>query len=192
MEIKSAAFAITGSFCSISPCLDVMLALAKKGVNITPVISQAVAETDTRFFKASELHGFIREITQTEIIKTVKDAEPLGPKNLTDILIVAPCTSNTLAKLANGINDTPVTMAVKSVLRNGKPVVIALSTNDGLGASASNIGTLLNRRNIFFVPFTQDDPEKKPRSLVARFELIIQTAVEAVNGRQIQSILYKG
>jgi dipicolinate synthase subunit B len=192
MEFKSVAFAVTGSFCSIAPCLAEMRRLIALGVRVTPIMSQSVAETDTRFYSSRNLNDIVCGITKTDVITTVKDAEPLGPKNLSDILVIAPCTSNTLAKIANGINDTPVTMAAKSVVRNGKPIVIALSTNDGLSASAINIGLLLNRKNIFFVPFTQDDPEKKPRSLVARFELLTQTMTEAVSGRQIQSILYRG
>jgi len=166
-----------------------MRRIVSLGASVIPIMSEAVSGTDTRFYTAEGLRGEVAGITGREPIRTITGAEPIGPRGLADILAVAPCTSNTLGKLACGINDTPVTMAVKSVLRNDIPVVIAVSTNDGLGASAANIGVMLNRRNIYFVPFGQDDPMGKQRALAARLELLIPALEAAAAGRQLQPLL---
>ncbi len=186
---KTVGFALTGSFCTLDQVLVEMEKLKKEGANIVPIISEAVSRTDTRFGKARDWKERIKEITGKEPIETIKDVEPIGPSSLLDVLLVAPCTGNTLAKIANGITDTPVTMAVKAQLRNQKPVVIAISTNDGLNFNARNLGLLLRSRNIYFVPFGQDDPVKKSTSLIAKFEKIIPAVKEALEGRQIQPVL---
>ena len=184
-------FALTGSFCTFAKVVPELERLVAEGADIMPVISEAVDKFDTRFGKADEWKARIEGITGKKIIKTIVDAEPIGPKSLLDILIIAPCTGNTLGKLANGVTDTPVTMAAKAHLRNGKPLVIAISTNDGLGANAKNLGLLLNTKNIYFVPFGQDDPIKKCNSLTANNEMILPTILEALKGKQLQPILIK-
>jgi len=186
---KNIGFAVTGSFCTIPNVLKEMERLAFLGANITPIISESVAITDTRFGRAEDIKLKIEMITGKSCIETIVQAEPMGPKKYLDLLVIAPCTGNTLGKIANGITDTPVTMAAKANLRNQIPVVIAVSTNDGLAANAKNIGALLNTKNVYFVPFGQDDPEKKPSSLVAKFELIVPTIELAFDGRQIQPVL---
>ena len=186
---KNIGFAVTGSFCTISTVLKEMERLAFLGANITPIISESVAKTDTRFGKAADIRSKIEMITGRPCVEAIVQAEPMGPKKYLDLLVIAPCTGNTLAKIANGITDTPVTMAAKANLRNQIPVVIAISTNDGLAANAKNLGILLNMKNVYFVPFRQDDPEKKPSSLVAKFELIVPTIEHALMGRQIQPVL---
>jgi len=180
--------AITGSFCTFAKLLDEMKILVKK-YELIPIFSFNTANTDTRFFQAVDFRKEVTDITGKEPIDTIPLAEPVGPQNLVDIMIVAPCTGNTLAKIAHGIVDTPVTMAVKSHLRNNKPVIIALSTNDGLGNSLKNVGFLMPFKNIFFVPFRQDDFAKKPNSLVADLSLIEDTIENAKLGKQIQPIL---
>lgn len=157
--------------------------------NIVPIVSECTAATDTRFGKAHDLMREMERICDRRVIATIEAAEPIGPKKLLDLLVIAPCTGNTLGKLAAGITDTSVTMAAKAHLRNGRPLLIALSTNDALSTSAPNIGELLNRKNVFFVPFGQDDPEHKPTSLCADFSLTAQAALEALEGRQLQPIL---
>lgn len=181
-------YALTGSFCTIEKSLSALEKLAS-GHEIIPICSTNVATMDTRFIKAKDTVKRLEEITKNKVISTIQQAEPIGPKGLLDVMVVAPCTGNTLAKIAGGIIDTPVTMAVKSHLRNGRPVVLAVSTNDGLGAGAKNIGALFARKNIYFVPFGQDDYVKKPTSLVAHFDLIEETIEEAIKGRQIQPLL---
>jgi len=163
--------------------------LVKEGAEVFPIVSHSVKNTDTRFGNANDFLLMLENITGRKPISTITEAEPIGPKSLLDVIVVSPCTGNTCAKLACGITDTPVTMAVKAHLRNGKPVVLAISTNDGLGANAKNIGMLLNSKNIFMVPFGQDDPIKKPNSLVARNEKLIDTILEALKGRQLQPLL---
>jgi dipicolinate synthase subunit B len=163
--------------------------LAAEGAEITPVVSYAVSTTDTRFGKAEDWCSRLHEITNREPIRTIEDAEPIGPGKLLDILAVAPCTGNTLAKLANGITDTPALMAIKAHLRNQRPVVIAVSTNDGLGLNAKNIATLINTKNIYMVPFGQDDPVVKPNSLAARPDKLLDTICCALEGKQIQPVL---
>lgn len=182
-------FALTGSSCNFSSVFPIIEDLAKKGADIYPIISNAVDNFDTRFGLAEEWKNKLIEITGKGLIKTIVDAEPVGPKLKLDVLVVAPCTGNTAAKLANAITDTSVTMACKAHLRNQRPLVIAISTNDGLGANAKNIGLLLNSKNIYFVPFSQDDAANKPNSVVAKFEKIEETIEAAILGKQLQPVL---
>ena len=181
-------FALTGSFCTFSRVFPVMEQLSRS-CTLIPVISGAVAATDSRFGSAAEHRTRIREICGTPPLDSIAAVEPIGPKKLLDALIVAPCTGNTLAKLAHGIADTPVTMAVKSHLRNGRPVLLAVSTNDALGAAGENIGRLLCRKHFYFVPFSQDAPEGKPQSMVAHFEAIPEALAAALEGRQLQPLV---
>lgn len=189
MNDKTVGFAITGSFCTFKQVIAQLKQLAETGVNILPIMSQNAYSTDTRFGSAKDINAEIMNITGHSIIHTIVDAEPIGPKNLLDALVIAPCTGNTLAKLANGITDTAVTMAAKATLRNQKPVVIAVSTNDGLGGSGKNIGMLLNTKNYYFVPFGQDDSKKKPNSLVADMTKITDTLHFALKKEQIQPVI---
>ena len=181
-------FAMCGSFCTYSSVFPVMTALARQH-SLIPILSFNAATVDSRFGTAKEHIRLAGEISGREPILTIAGAEPIGPKKLLDLLIIAPCTGNTLAKLAHGIVDTPVTMAAKSHLRNGRPVLIAPATNDALSGSAENIGKLLARKNIFFVPFRQDDPVGKPTSMIADFGLIPEAAEAAMQGKQLQPIL---
>lgn len=181
--------AMCGSFCTFSKAFEQMIKLKAAGAELTPIMSYNAATLDTRFGTAEENIMTAENICGRGVINTIPLAEPVGPKKMFDLLIVCPCTGNTMAKLAAGITDTPVTMAVKSHLRNGRPVLIAAATNDALSASAKNIGTLLNIKNIYFVPFKQDDFVKKPRSAVADFSVIPEAAKAALNGRQLQPIL---
>ena len=181
-------FAFTGSFCTLARAMGALEQTAARW-QVQPIVSETVAATDTRFGNA---HDFMREmqrICDRRPIESIKEAEPVGPKKLLDVLVIAPCTGNTLAKLAAGIADTSVTMAAKAHLRNGRPVVVAVSTNDGLAAAARNIGALLARKGGYFVPFQQDDPEHKPASLVAVMERIPETVEAALEGRQLQPVL---
>lgn len=180
---------MTGSFCTFRAAFEAWKELREAGAELMPIMSNNAYETDTRFYAAGDARNIFRELAGREIVHTIVDAEPIGPKKLVDLMIVSPCTGNTLAKIANAVVDTPAAMAVKSALRVGIPVLLAVSTNDGLGLSARNLGTLLSARNVFFVPFRQDDPVKKPQSLVARFDLLLPAAREALAGRQIQPIL---
>lgn len=186
---KTIGFAMTGSFCTFARVLTELEKLSKTGANIVPIMSEMAYSTDTRFGNTEHFRNEIERITHHEIIKNVKEAEPIGPKSYLDLLIIAPCTGNTIAKLANGIADSSVTMAAKAHLRNHKPVLIAVSTNDGLGNAAKNIGALLNSKSIFLVPFGQDDCIKKPNSLVADMSKIIPSAEYALNYKQLQPIL---
>ncbi len=189
LEGKKIGFALTGSFCTLHQVIPQMEKLADAGAQIVPIISYNIRDFDTRFNQAEELKNRIRSITKADIIDSIVGAEPIGPQKLLDILLIAPCTGNTLAKLANAITDTPVLMAAKSQLRNQRPVVLAITTNDGLGNNAKNIGLLLNLRNVLFVPFGQDDSARKSNSVSAKMELILPTLEEALEGRQIQPIL---
>ena len=182
-------FAITGSSCNFSNVFPIIEGLVKKGAEIYPIISHAVDTFDTRFGTADDWKNKFREITGKELIRTIVEAEPVGPKLKLDALVVAPCTGNTIAKLANGITDTSVTMACKAHLRNQRPLVLAVATNDGLGANAKNIGLLLNMKNIYFVPFGQDDAINKPNSLIAKFDKIEETIEVSIKGKQIQPLL---
>ena len=181
--------AMTGSFCTFRKVFQAWQALAETGAALTPIMSQAAYESDTRFYPAAEARRIFQEICGREIWHTIVETEPIGPKKLLDLLIIAPCTGNTLAKLAAGIADTPVTLAAKSHLRNGRPVLIAPSTNDGLGRNAENLGKLQAMRDFYFVPYGQDAPEGKPASLVSYFDRIPQAAQGALEGRQIQPLL---
>jgi len=181
-------FAFCGSFCNHEKLLECFKALAEK-YELVPILSENAAQYDTRFGTAEGFVRRVEELAGRAAIRDIVDAEPFGPKNYADVLVIAPCTGNTLARLANGVTDGAVTMAAKSHLRNGKPVVIALATNDGLSASAMNIAALLNRKNYYFVPFGQDDAENKPTSLIADFSAIEKTVEAAMEGRQIQPIL---
>ncbi len=179
----------TGSFCTFTKMLAVTEELVAGGAEVYPIFSSNVTNMDNRFFKATEFISKVQEITGRQGIFTIQEAEPIGPRKELDVMVIAPCTGNTLAKLANGITDTPVLMAAKAHLRNEKPLLLAVSTNDGLGINLKNIGMLINSKNIYIVPFGQDDSVKKPRSLVAHMHLIPATIKEAVEGRQIQPIL---
>lgn len=182
-------FAICGSFCTFGKALGQMEELIDQGYDVIPIMSFNAFSTDTRFGKAADFRKRIEDMCGKRIISEIKDAEPIGPKKMTDIMIVAPCTGNTTAKIAGAITDTPVTMAVKSHLRQSKPVLICLATNDALGASAQNIGRLMNTRHFFFVPFSQDDPFRKPNSLVADFSMLIPAMRLALEEKQIQPVL---
>lgn len=182
-------FAFTGSFCTMRVVTDTMRKVKEKGYDVFPIMSETVYSTDTRFGKCKDFIDEIEDICQRKIIATVTAAEPIGPKKLIDALVIAPCTGNTLGKLAAGIYDGCVPLAAKATLRNNCPVIIAPSTNDGLSASAKNIGVLLNTKNIFFVPFGQDDPIGKNTSLVAKWELLIPAVESALNFKQLQPIL---
>ena len=182
-------FCMTGSFCTFSKAIAAMGELKSRGCDILPIMSYAAGSTDTRFGTASGHIETIEQICGRKIIVTIEDAEPIGPKGMTDIMIVAPCTGNTMAKLANSITDTPVTMAVKSHLRGARPVLIACATNDALAGSLKNIGILMNKKHYYFVPFAQDDFVKKPTSLVADFTQLCNAAEAALSGVQIQPLL---
>jgi len=182
-------FALTGSFCTFKRVIPVMRQLKEDGNNIIPIMSYNAYSTDTRFGRARDFIDEIEGFTKNSIIASLTSAEPIGPKKLLDILVIEPCTGNTLAKLAAGIADTPVTLAAKSHLRNMRPVLIAISSNDALAGAAKNIAMLQNYKNVFFVPYTQDDPQEKPNSIVANFNMTKQAIEEAVRGRQMQPVI---
>lgn len=189
MKSVRVGFAFCGSFCTYDKAITALERVKADFQDITPIVSERGASLDTRFGNA---HDFLREIERIcdkRVIATIQAAEPIGPKGLLDVLVIAPCTGNTLAKLAAGVTDSSVTMAAKAHLRNGKPLVIAVSTNDGLAASARNIGELLCRKNVYLVPFRQDDPDGKPTSLVADFTLVPDAIRAALEGRQLQPVL---
>lgn len=189
MKDFTVGFAFCGSFCTLSAAITALEAVKARYKTVLPIVSETVSTTDTRFGAA---HDFLREmerICDRRVISSVKAAEPIGPKGLLDALVVCPCTGNTLAKLACGVTDSAVTMACKAHLRNGKPLVLAVATNDGLSAAAPNLGALLNRKNIYFVPFRQDDPAAKPASLVADYSLVPEALAAALHGRQLQPVL---
>ena len=181
-------FAMCGSFCTYRKTLDALAELVQH-YPVIPILSGVSAVTDTRFGKAADFRVEIEQLCGRPVIDTIAAAEPIGPKKLLDALVIAPCTGNTLAKLANGVADSPVTLACKAHLRNERPVIVAVSTNDGLGANARNIGRLLARKHFYFVPFGQDDPVGKPASLVAHMERIPETVAAALAGKQLQPIL---
>ena len=182
-------YALTGSFCTFKETIEQIKNLVALNAKVYPVFSFNSQNIDTRFGKAEDFMKEIEEITGNKIIKTIEEAEPIGPKNNLDAFVIAPCTGNTLAKLNAGICDTPVLMASKAHIRNNKPLIIAVSTNDALGANMQNIGTMINKKNVYFVPFGQDDYEKKPRSMVAHFNDIPKTISQALKGKQIQPII---
>ena len=189
MKDITLGYAFCGSFCTVNKSLAVLEELAKQDIQIHPIMSEIVYATDTRFAKADELKSRVEQLCGKKIIHTITQAEPIGPKNLLDIIVVAPCTGNTLSKIALGITDTAVTMSVKAHLRNNKPVVLGIATNDALGATAKNIGILHNTQNIYFVPYGQAAPKSKLNSLVCDFKQIPQTAELALEGRQIQPVI---
>lgn len=182
-------YALTGSFCTFERTLEQAERLAELGAELVPIMSETAASVSTRFGSAEENVRRLRDICGRDVIMSVADAEPIGPKAMTDIMVVAPCTSNTAAKLAGSITDTAVTMAVKSHLRSGKPIVLAIASNDSLLGSARNIGELFNRKNYYFVPMMQDDIMRKPNSLVADFHMLIQTIEAALEGVQLRPII---
>lgn len=188
LKDKKIGFILTGSFCTFRIVIPKMKEIKKLGAEIIPIMSFNSYNLDTKFGKAKDFIEEIENITGNQIIHTIQDAEPIGPKKMTDIMIIAPCSGNTMAKLACDIIDTPATMATKSHLRNNRPVVIAPSTNNGLSGNAENIGKLLNRKNYYFVPFRQDNPITKPRSIVFDAEYIIKTIEYALDGDQISPI----
>ena len=192
MRKERIGFAMCGSFCTHEKALAALKHLTEEYETVIPIVSENAAFTDTRFGSSDMLLENLEQITGNEVLYDIPSVEPLGPKGLADVLVIAPATGNTIGKLANGITDTAVTMAAKSHLRNGRPVVLAVSTNDGLAGSARNIGELLARKNYYFVPFGQDDPKKKPTSLVADFQLINETVESALLGRQLQPLSIPG
>lgn len=183
-------YALTGSFCTVGRALDTMRRLAEE-YELLPIISETVRSTDTRFGKAADTVKAVTEICGREPVFTVREAEPLGPRIKLDALVIAPCTGNTLAKMANGITDTVVTMAAKAHLRNGRPLLIAVSTNDGLSQSLHSLATMMNKKNVYFVPFGQDDPIGKPHSLVADLTLTDKALSLALEGKQLQPLLLR-
>lgn len=190
MEKKRVGFALTGSFCTFSSVIPIVRKLIETGYDVYPIFSDYAYKTDTRFGKAADFVRELELITDHECMHTIVDTEPVGPKKMFDILVVAPCTGNTLAKLHYGITDTGVTMAAKAHLRNQSPLLLAVSTNDALGNSSKNIGGLLNYKHIYFVPMRQDNPAGKPRSVVADFERIPQAVELALEHTQIQPIYF--
>jgi dipicolinate synthase subunit B len=180
---------VTGSHCTVGEVVPQIKELKSEGADILPIFSYTVDETDNRFYQVHELKTQINEICNKPIINTIVGAEPIGPQKLLDVVVLAPATGNTIAKLAHGIVDTPALMAVKAHLRNQRPVVIAISTNDALGINARNIGLLINMKNIYFVPFRQDDPFNKCNSLVASMDKLLDTVIFALQGKQLQPIL---
>lgn len=187
---KRIGVALTGSFCTYEKVFRELKKLTEEGAFVQTIFSDAAGKIDSRFGKAEDFLKKAEEITGNKPILTISEAEPIGPGSLLDILVLFPCTGNTIAKLANGITDTPVLMAAKAHLRNNKPLLISVSTNDALGMNMKNIGLLLNAKNIYFIPFGQDNPEKKPNSMIAHTELLIPSLETALEGRQYQPILF--
>lgn len=189
MEINmKIGYALCGSFCTHKRSLEMLERLASEH-EIVPIASETVVTSDTRFGRAAELVARLESICKRNVICTVVDAEPLGPREVLDALIISPCTGNTLAKIANGITDTAVTMAAKAHLRGDRPLIIALSTNDALSANLKNLATLIERKNVYFVPLTQDDPTSKPHSLVCELSLLPETLSAAMQGKQYQRVI---
>lgn len=192
MERVRVGFAFCGSFCTLDKAMDALEQAAKRYGDVYPIVSEVVAATDTRFGKSRDFLEKMERICARPVISTIKEAEPIGPQNLLDVLVICPCTGNTLAKIAHGVTDSTVTMAAKAHLRNGKPLVLAPTTNDGLAGAAPNLGMLLGRKNVYFVPFGQDDPAGKPTSLAADFSRVNETVEAALRGVQLQPILLSG
>ena len=189
MRKERVGFAVCGSFCTHEKVLKALEALTESYETVIPIVSEISAFTDTRFGTSEDLLERLEDLTGNDVLLDIPSVEPIGPKGLLDVLVIAPCTGNTLGKLAGGITDTAVTMAAKSHLRNQRPVVIAMASNDGLSGAAKNIGELLVRKGYYFVPFGQDDPDRKPCSLMADFTLIGETVRAALEGRQLQPLL---
>lgn len=182
-------YALSGSHCTLPEIMPQIQRFIDAGANVVPIVSSTIMSTDTRFGASAHWQESIRNITGNEIISSIVDAEPLGPSKRLDVLTIAPCTGNTTSKLANAMTDGPVLMAAKSQMRNQRPLVLAISTNDGLGLNAANIAKLLITKNVYFVPFGQDNPTAKPNSLVARMDLIMDTCEAALQGKQLQPLL---
>ena len=191
MELKDkrVGLGITGSFCNFNRVQEIIISLKNEGAEIIPIVTRNVAETSTRFYDKDEFLKMLEDNTGNTVVDTIVKAEPLGPKNMIDIMIICPCTGNTLAKFANGITDSPVLMAAKAHIRNNKPVVIGISTNDGLGQNLKNIAELINNKDTYFIPFRQDDYLAKPKSLVNDYNKIIDTLKHALDGKQLQPVL---
>lgn len=186
---KKIGIAFTGSFCTYEKVFEELKKLVSEGAEVQPVFSEASQRINSRFGNADDFVAKAEAITGIKPMLTIDQAEPIGPKSLLDILVILPCTGNTIAKLANGITDTPVLMAAKAHLRNEKPLLVSVSTNDALGMNMKNIGLLLNAKHIYFVPFGQDSPKKKPNSMIAHTELLIPSIEAALEGRQYQPII---
>lgn len=186
---KTVGFALTGSHCTFAETMPQIQRFRDAGARVIPIASGTLMSTDTRFGKSEDWQKQLKDITGNDIISTIVDAEPLGPSKLLDVMVIAPCTGNTTAKLANAITESPVLMAAKAQMRNHRPLVLAISTNDGLGLNAANIAKLMVAKDIFFVPYGQDAPSAKPNSLVARMDLIMETCEAALEGRQLQPMV---
>ncbi|MFD0671682.1 dipicolinate synthase subunit B [Cohnella sp. GCM10027633] len=182
-------YALSGSHCTLAEIMPQIQRFIDAGASVVPIVSSTIMTTDTRFGKSEDWQKALKDITGNDIISTIVEAEPLGPSKRLDVLAIAPCTGNTTSKLANAMTDGPVLMAAKSQMRNGRPLVLAISTNDGLGLNAANIAKLLVTKNIYFVPFGQDNPQAKPNSLVARMDLVLETCEAALQGKQLQPLL---
>ncbi len=182
------AFSLCGSFCTLSRAIEQMEKLAESGYDILPIMSFNAYSLDTKFGPAKDFINKIENISGKKVLNSLVEVEPIGPKNLADIMLICPCTGNTLSKICRATTDTPVTLGAKSHLRKGRPLVIYLATNDGLSGSAVNVGKALNMKNIYFVPLNQDDPSNKPSSLVSHFDLVDETLQQALLGKQIQPI----
>lgn len=182
-------FALTGSHCTFAETMPQIQRFVDAGAKVVPIASYSLQTTDTRFGTAEDWQKQLKDITGNDIISTIVDAEPLGPSKLMDVMVIAPCTGNTTAKLANAMTESPVLMAAKAQMRNHRPLVLAISTNDGLGLNAANIARLLVAKNIYFVPYGQDAPTAKPNSLVAKMDLIMETCEAALEGRQVQPMV---
>lgn len=189
LKNKNIGIAFTGSFCTFNKAFAELQKLADEGASVQTIFSYSASTTNSRFGEAETFLQKAEEITQIKPILTIPEAEPIGPQNKLDILVLFPCTGNTLAKLANGITDSPALMAAKAHLRNNKPLLISISTNDALGMNMKNIGLLMNAKNIYFIPFGQDDPGKKPNSMIAHTELLIPSIEAALEGRQYQPVI---
>lgn len=186
---KTVGFALTGSHCTFAETMPHIQRFVDAGAKVVPIASNTLMTTDTRFGTSENWQKQLKEITGNEIISSIVDAEPLGPSKLLDVMLIAPCTGNTTSRLANAMTDSAVLMAAKAQMRNQRPLVLAISTNDGLGLNAANIAKLLIAKNIYFVPFGQDNPVQKPNSLVARMDLIMDTCAAALQGKQLQPLL---
>lgn len=182
-------FAFTGSFCTFSAVMAALEEVKARFGDVTPIVSEAAGSLDTRFGNAHDWRREMERICDKRVIDSLQTAEPIGPKKLLDALVICPCTGNTLGKLANGVTDSTVTLAAKAHLRNGRPLILAVSTNDALAGAAKNIGTLLDKKHVYFVPFRQDDPAGKPTSLVADFSLVADTIAAALEGKQLQPVV---
>jgi dipicolinate synthase subunit B len=186
---KTVGYALTGSHCTLEEVLPQIQRFVDAGARVIPIISNSVLMIDTRFGKADDWQKKLKEITGNDIISSIVDAEPLGPAKLLDVMAIAPCTGNTMSKLANAMTESAVLMAAKAQMRNCRPLVLAISTNDGLGLNSFNIAKLMVTKNVYFVPYGQDAPLKKPNSLVARMDLVVETCEAALEGRQLQPLL---